>query len=43
MAVILLYAVLKALWAEIGPMIALLFRRDRTVALQKDDEIKLKQ
>ena len=42
-AVILLYAVLKALWAEIGPMLALLFRRDRMVALEEDDEIKLKQ
>jgi hypothetical protein len=38
-AVILLYAVLKALWAEIGPMVALLFRRDRMVALQEDEEI----
>jgi len=38
-ALILLYAVLKALWAEIGPMVALLFRRDRLVALQEDDEI----
>ena len=39
-AVILLYAVLKALWAEIGPMLALLFRRDRMVALQDEEEVK---
>jgi len=42
-ALIILYAVLKALWAEIGPVVALLFRRDRMVALQEDDDIKLKQ
>jgi hypothetical protein len=37
-ALLLLWIVLKALWAEIGPMLALLFRRDRKVALQDDDE-----
>jgi hypothetical protein len=39
-ALILLYAVLKALWAEIGPMLALLFRRDRMAAVQDGEEIK---
>jgi len=42
-ALLLLWIVLKALWAEIGPMLALLFRRDRMVALQDEDEIKLKR
>ena len=42
-ALVLLWMVLKALWAEIGPMLALLFRRDRMVALQDDEEIKLKR
>jgi hypothetical protein len=42
-ALLLLWIVLKALWAEIGPMLALLFRRDRTVALQDEDEINLKR
>ena len=41
-ALVLLYMVVRALWAEIGPMLALLFRRDRLVALQEDDDIKLK-
>jgi hypothetical protein len=30
--------VLKALWAEIGPMIALLFRREPLPLLSEDDE-----
>ena len=41
-ALVLLYLIVKALWAEIGPMLALLFRRDRLATLQKDDDIKLK-
>jgi hypothetical protein len=42
-ALVLLWMVLKALWAEIGPMLALLFRRDRMVPLQDDEEINLKR
>jgi hypothetical protein len=42
-ALILLCWVVKALWAEIGPMLSLLFRRDRRIALQEDDDIKLNQ
>jgi hypothetical protein len=41
-ALVLLYVIVKALWAEIGPMLALLFRRDRLVALREDDDNKLK-
>ena len=41
-ALALLYMIVKALWAEIGPMLALLFRRDRLATLQKDDDTKLK-
>jgi hypothetical protein len=37
-ALVLLYAIVKALWAEIGPMLALLFRRDRLIAVQEDDD-----
>jgi hypothetical protein len=36
-AVVLLYIVVKALWAEIGPMVRLVFHRDRVTVL-KDDE-----
>jgi len=36
-AVVLLYIVVRALWAEIGPMVRLVFHRDRVTAL-KDDE-----
>jgi hypothetical protein len=41
-ALVVLFVVVKALWAEIGPMLALLFRRDRLIALQEDDDIELK-
>jgi hypothetical protein len=36
-ALVLLYIVVRALWAEIGPMVRLVFHRDRVTAL-KDDE-----
>jgi hypothetical protein len=36
-AVVLLYIVVRALWAEIGPMVRLVFHRDRVTVL-KDDE-----
>jgi hypothetical protein len=37
------YAVLRALWAEIGPMIGLLFHRGAHTALEDDDGVGLKQ
>jgi hypothetical protein len=36
-AVVLLYIVVRALWAEIGPMVRLVFHRDR-VTTREDDE-----
>jgi len=39
-ALVLLYLLARALWAEIGPMVSLLFRRDRMAALDEDDKLK---
>ena len=38
----LVYVVLKALWAEIGPMLRLLFHRGSRAALDEDDRVGLK-
>jgi hypothetical protein len=40
-AAFLFYAVLKALWAEIGPMIGLLFHRGAHAPLDDDDGVGL--
>ena len=42
-AAFLFYAVLRALWAEIGPMIALLFHRGAHAPLEDDDGAGLKR
>jgi hypothetical protein len=42
-AAFLVYVLAKALWAEIGPMICLLFRRTSQTASNEDDGIELKQ
>jgi hypothetical protein len=41
-AMVLLYLVIRALWAEIGPMVRLLLHRDRVVALGEDQDVGLK-
>lgn len=41
-AILLLYLVFRALWAEIGPMVRLLLHRDRVVALGEDQDVGLK-
>ena len=41
-AMVLLYLVIRALWAEIGPMVRLLLHRDRVVALGDDQDVGLK-
>jgi len=41
-AMVLLYLVIRALWAEIGPMVRLLLHRDRVVALAEDQDVDLK-
>jgi hypothetical protein len=42
-AVVLLYLIIRALWAEIGPMVRLLLHRDRVVAFQDDQDAGLKR
>ena len=42
-ALVLLYLVIRALWAEIGPMVRLLLHRDRVVALGEDQDASLKR
>jgi hypothetical protein len=39
-ALLVVCLVLKALWAEIGPMLALLFRREPLPVLNEDDDRK---
>jgi hypothetical protein len=41
-AMVFLYLVIRALWAEIGPMVRLLLHRDRVVALGEDQDVGLK-
>ena len=41
-AMVLLVLVVRALWAEIGPMVRLLLHRDRVVALGEDQDVGLK-
>ena len=41
-AMVLFYLVIRALWAEIGPMVRLLLHRDRVVALGEDQDVGLK-
>jgi len=41
-AMVLLYLVIRALWAELGPMVRLLLHRDRVVALAEDQDVDLK-
>jgi hypothetical protein len=38
-AALVIYVVVKALWAEIGPMVRLLFRRVPQPAREEDDRI----
>jgi hypothetical protein len=42
-AALLFYVVVKALWAEIGPMLGLLFHRGAHTALDEDDGVGLKR
>jgi hypothetical protein len=42
-AVVLLYLIIRALWAEIGPMVRLLLHRDRVVAFQDDQDVGLRK
>lgn len=42
-AVVLLYLIIRALWAEIGPMVRLLLHRNRVVALREDQDSGLKR
>jgi hypothetical protein len=42
-AAFLFYVVAKALWAEIGPMIRLLFHRGSHATLDDDDGVGLKR
>ena len=42
-AVVLLYLVIRALWAEIGPMVRLLLHRNRVVAFQDDQDVGLRK
>lgn len=42
-ALVLLYLIIRALWAEIGPMVRLLLHRDRVTALPEDQDIGLKR
>jgi hypothetical protein len=42
-AVVLLYLIIRALWAEIGPMVRLLLHRDRVVAFQDDQDAGLRK
>jgi hypothetical protein len=42
-AVLLLYLVIRALWAEIGPMVRLLLHRNRVVAFQEDQDAGLRK
>lgn len=42
-AIVLLYLIIRALWDEIGPMVRLILRRDRIVAIQEDQDAGLKR
>ena len=42
-ALVLLYLIIRALWAEIGPMVRLLLHRDRVVAFQEDRDAGLRK
>ena len=40
---VLLYLIIRALWAEIGPMVRLLLHRDRVVVFQEDQDAGLRK
>jgi len=42
-ALLLLWIVVRALWDEIGPMVRLIFHRNRVVAVQEDQDAGLKR
>jgi hypothetical protein len=42
-AIVLLYLIIRALWAEIGPMVRLLLHRNRVVTFQDDQDAGLKR
>ena len=42
-ALMLLYLIIRALWAEIGPMVRLLLHRDRVVAFHEDQDAGLRK
>lgn len=42
-AAVICFVVMRALWAEIGPMVRLMFRRASRAQSDKDDGIGLKQ
>jgi len=43
LALLLLWIVVRALWDEIGPMVRLIFHRNRVVAVQEDQDAGLKR